>query len=226
MKFYGINEYDFSNSIEVAGTIGPMTWSVPDEVSVTSMASSNPGVYNLSDDVNFTSTIAFGVLGSGKYRYNLNGHSITTNNSRYLLYMRGSNPEVNIFGPGKMANTGAYCIWLSTTGSILNIFGGEFEGVTHVLYAQNGTINVYGGEFRMGNPETADKDEDGHFRFLLNCLDSSYKAGTAKINVYGGTFYNFNPENNASEGPGTNFVAPGYHAEEVEKDVFVVVPNN
>lgn len=219
VKFYGINEYDFSNSIEVAGTISPMTWSVPDEVSVTSMASSNPGVYNLSDDINFTSTIAFSAVGSGKYRYNLNGHSITTNNSRYLLYMRGANPEVNIFGPGKMANTGAYCIWLSTTGSILNIFGGEFEGVTHVLYSQAGTINIYGGTYKLKDAATADRDVNGNLKFLLNCLDTNYTNGTAKINVYGGKFYEFNPAVSYGEPNGpVSFVAEGYHVVESIED--------
>ncbi|MBR5533916.1 MAG: hypothetical protein IKU62_03640, partial [Ruminiclostridium sp.] len=50
--------------------------------------------------------------------------------------------------------------------------------------------------------------------FLLNCIDANYADGTANIVVKGGSFEKFNPANNASEGPGTNLVAPGYISEE------------
>ena len=48
------------------------------------------------------------------------------------------------------------------------------------------------------------------YNFLLNCIDTAYKDGTANIIVKGGTFVNFDPSNNTAEGAGTNFVADGY----------------
>ena len=45
---------------------------------------------------------------------------------------------------------------------------------------------------------------------MINCIDSAYKAGTAKVIIKGGTFINFNPANCKAEGEGTNFVADGY----------------
>lgn len=57
---------------------------------------------------------------------------------------------------------------------------------------------------------------DGHdSSFLLNLKDNIREPNTDKkpiefIEVRGGTFVNFNPENNASEGPGTNYVPDDY----------------
>ena len=71
---------------------------------------------------------------------------------------------------------------------------------------QKGTLTITGGHFAV-EPYS---DPTYGYNFLLNCIDSAYKDGTAKIIVKGGTFVNFNPSNNAAEGAGTNFVADGY----------------
>ena len=52
--------------------------------------------------------------------------------------------------------------------------------------------------------------ENAYERYLINCVDASYKNGTAFIEIRGGTFVNVDPSNNAAEGEGTNFVADGY----------------
>ena len=46
--------------------------------------------------------------------------------------------------------------------------------------------------------------------FLINCVDSAYKNGTAKVIIQGGTFINFDPSNDSAEGAHINFVADGY----------------
>ena len=82
------------------------------------------------------------------------------------------------------------------------------------VYARgNGQVEIYGGRF-----ETTDGT------FVLNLKDSD--RATASIKVMGGEFVNFNPSNNASEGPGTNFVAEGYKVEsyvEGENTIYKVV---
>ena len=85
-----------------------------------------------------------------------------------------------------------------------------------------GYLTVKGGEFDVVQLDPTHKDK----RFMLNCFDANYKAGKSKIIVTGGKFHDFDPGNNLAEGPGTNFLAPGYKSVEVEEGVFEVVPEN
>ena len=90
-------------------------------------------------------------------------------------------------------------------GANLTITGGNYYGGGTAVQVQEGTLTITGGHFAVeafGEPYG--------YNFLLNCLDSAYKNGSAKIIVKGGTFVNFDPSNNTAEGAGTNFVADGY----------------
>ena len=90
-------------------------------------------------------------------------------------------------------------------GANLTITGGSYYGGGTAVQVQEGTLTITGGHFAVeafGEPYG--------YNFLLNCVDSAYKNGTAKIIVKGGTFVNFDPSNNTAEGAGTNFVADGY----------------
>lgn len=95
-------------------------------------------------------------------------------------------------------------------GGVLNIMGGSYDaqGTCTIAQVNEGTLNVYGGEFKVDLSKYT--DDNGEARYLLNCSDANYNAGTAVINVYGGVFHKFNPADNAAEGAGTNFVAEGY----------------
>ena len=90
-------------------------------------------------------------------------------------------------------------------GANLTITGGSYYGGGTAVQVQEGTLTITGGHFAVeafGEPYG--------YNFLLNCIDSAYKNGSAKIIVKGGTFVNFDPSNNAAEGAGTDFVADGY----------------
>ena len=158
----------------------------------------------------------------------MNGHSLTLKGNNYAaMYFRGTNPTIDIYGPGKIVeSSGVYGIWTNSENTTVNIYDCDVEAYTHVLYSYNGVINVYGGSFKMldENPEL---DPKGHYKFLLNCYDANYTAGTAKINVYGGKFYNYNPAESYSEPNGpVSYVAEGYHVVESVEDgvpVFEVV---
>ena len=92
-------------------------------------------------------------------------------------------------------------------GATLTINGGYYYGGGTAVQCQKGTVVINDGLFAVepySNPSYG-------YNFLLNCVDSAYKDGTAKIIVKGGTFVNFDPSNNAAEGANTNFVADGYH---------------
>ena len=90
-------------------------------------------------------------------------------------------------------------------GANLTITGGSYYGGGTAVQVQKGTLTITGGHFAVeafGEPYG--------YNFLLNCIDTAYKDGTANIIVKGGTFVNFDPSNNTAEGAGTNFVADGY----------------
>ena len=90
-------------------------------------------------------------------------------------------------------------------GANLTITGGSYYGGGTAVQVQEGTLTITGGHFAVeafGEPYG--------YNFLLNCVDSAYKNGSAQIIVKGGTFVNFDPSNNTAEGAGTNFVADGY----------------
>ena len=68
------------------------------------------------------------------------------------------------------------------------------------------TITINGGTFE------AKVNEAGQY-WVLNVQDDFYRAGS-DIVVYGGSYKNFNPADNESEGPDTNFLAPGKTVEQ------------
>lgn len=105
-------------------------------------------------------------------------------------------------------------------GAKLTIENGTFVGNVHAVYVEQGELTVKGGTYSIQQkyPDTAKADE-----FVLNCYDANFKNGTAKITVTGGTFEKFNPANCAAEGAGTNFVAAGYAAKELEGGKYQVI---
>ena len=90
-------------------------------------------------------------------------------------------------------------------GATVTINGGYYYGGGTAVQVQEGTLVINGGTFAcepFGDPYG--------YNFLINCLDSAYKNGTAKVVIQGGTFINFDPSNCTAEGAHTNFVADGY----------------
>ena len=191
----------------------------------------------LDEDIELTKGRQLGALASGKELIDLNGHSWKCGDTRAeesnvgSFYLRNA-AQVTIMdsvGGGVFENNHQnYLIWANGDNVVVNIQSGEFRGYTHTLYAYSGTINVYGGTFKLLDADTAERDANGHLKFLLNCYDANYTAGTAHINVYGGKFYEFNPAVTYGEPSGpVSYVAPGYKVVESEEDgiaVFEVVP--
>ena len=90
-------------------------------------------------------------------------------------------------------------------GATLTINGGSYYGGGTAVQVQKGTLIINGGTFAC-EPFSGSYG----YNFLINCIDSAYKNGTAKVEIKGGTFVNFDPSNCQAEGAGTNFVADGY----------------
>ena len=98
---------------------------------------------------------------------------------------------------------GVFLFDVNGDGALFIESGTYYAGGTVVQVTQ-GTATVNGGSFSV-YPDVGTKDS----RYLLNCIDAKYKAGTAHIVVNGGTFVGYDPRNNKAEGEGTDFVAPG-----------------
>ena len=174
---------------------------------------SNAGIYNVTEDLEGSQFIGFGISQNGNFKLNLD-HNITSTGSKTGPFFQRGTATVNYYGTGTI-DSDNYGLWVSAEKSTANIYGGHFIADTHAVYAENGTINIYGGEFEV-------KGEDK--RYVINCYDSSYTSGKAKINVYGGIFHDFDPANSISEPGGpVSFVAPGYKSVETEPGIFVVV---
>ena len=223
--FYGVDIKDFADEI-VNEKIEYNPYTLEINNTNFNKLSSKSGVYNFAEDIDINKGVAFRFTAKGKYIYNLNNHEIKCGSTSLgSIFLNGS-VDLTINGEGKLINNAnSYGVWVSGKDCVLNVNGGDFEADTHALYAENGTINVYGGTFKMlGEPEL---DSKGHCKFMLNCYDKSYTEGTAKINVYGGKFYNYNPSESYSEPNGpVSFVAEGYHVVESIEDgvpVFEVV---
>ena len=112
-------------------------------------------------------------------------------------------------------NAYAFIVGNSETAGTLTITAGTYRGVTSAISITNGTVNISGGTFQTGHDN---EGTDYGTTYLLNCLDSAYKNGTAKFNITGGKFVGFNPENNAAEGAGTNFLSGNYKASDYYGD--------
>ena len=111
-------------------------------------------------------------------------------------------------------------VWATENGKVI-INDGYFtnEGATatvdpahfDLIYASgNGQIEINGGEFKCETP-----------KWILNVKDKD--RATASIVVKGGKFHGFDPSNCETEGPNTNFVAPGYKVIETD-GIFEVIP--
>ena len=114
-------------------------------------------------------------------------------------------PVVNVTERKEALTNGGYGVNVRK-GAAVTINDGYYYGGGTAVQVQEGTLVINGGTFACepySNPTYG-------YNFLINCVDSAYKNGTAKIIIQGGTFINFDPSNNSAEGAGTNFVADGY----------------
>ena len=142
------------------------------------------------------------------------GHGVfTVTNGTLTLDGKGT-----IDGLGK--NDWSIAVWAKENGKVIinngyftNVGAKSVEDSEHfdLIYASgNAQVEINGGEFKCETP-----------KWTLNIKDKD--RATASIVVKGGKFHGFNPSDCASEGPNTNFVAPGYKVVETN-GIFEVMP--
>lgn len=105
-------------------------------------------------------------------------------------------------------------------GGSLTVKGGTYYGALTAIQVQEGTLTVEDGFFDLA--PTCKSQVPGYLKYSINCIDASFKNGTAKIFLYGGT-YTFDFSNNP-EGGETTYVAEGYISQAQEDGTYQVVP--
>ena len=177
-------------------------------------ALTNGGVVAVTKDIhtnNIEDTAAARIVISQPTTLNLEKKIITpdnmgNNNTNFCALIVDADTTINAGENGGIDTgvNGGYGINVRN-GATLTINGGYYYGGGTAVQVQKGTLIINGGTFAcepFGDPYG--------YNFLINCVDSAYKNGTAKVIINGGTFVNFDPSNCTAEGAGTNFVADGY----------------
>lgn len=180
------------------------------------------GDVTLLDDVVVSET----VIVNKTVILNMNGKTIsnTTNiwnetTGAWSLISVRNGGDLTITGNGKLQakESDCFAVDLYDLGVKCKIENGIFVSNVDAVYVQYGELTITGGEFSL---QQLSNQNDA--RYMLNCLDESYQAGTAKIIVYGGTFAGYDPSNSAGENPHANFLAEGYKAVENGDGTWVV----
>ena len=178
-------------------------------------ALTNGGVVAVTEDIqtnNSEDTAAARIVISQPTTLNLEKKIITpdnmgNNNSNFVALYVNADTTINAGKDGGIDTgvNGGYGINVRE-GATVTINDGYYYGGGTAVQVQEGTLVINGGTFACepySNPTYG-------YNFLINCVDSAYKNGTAKVIINGGTFVNFDPSNCTAEGAHTNFVADGY----------------
>lgn len=186
-------------------------------------AATNGAVVKLMKDVDISET----VIVTKAIKLDLNGKTISNTNDLWekrtddwsLISVRAGG-DLTITGNGTLNAKENDCYAVDVQDEAkLTIENGTFVGNIHAVYVYQGELTVKGGTYSIQQIYSSEKP----YEFVLNCYDKHRTDGTAKITVTGGTFEKFNPANCAAEGAGTNFVAAGYAAKELEGNKYQVV---
>ena len=170
-------------------------------------ALTNGGVVAVTEDIqtnNIEDTAAARIVISQPITLNLEKKIITpnnmgNNNTNFCALIVDADTTINAGENGGVDTgvNGGYGINVKD-GATLTINGGYYYGGGTAVQVQEGTLVINGGTFACepySNPTYG-------YNFLINCVDSAYKNGTAKVIIQGGTFINFDPSNNSAEGAG------------------------
>ena len=173
----------------------------------------NGGEYTLTEDYKVDKTL----VPAADVVINLNGFKIYNDtdiwkgNDWSLFSVRSAN-TLTINGPGELITkeNDCYCCDVKNENGKLVINGDvTCLGNITTVYAEYGKIEINGGHYDI--QQKTDLKNVTPNNTLINCLDASYKAGTASIEVTGGEYVDFNPAMNKAEiASGTSFVKEGY----------------
>ena len=126
-----------------------------------------------------------------------------------LLISVMSGAKVTITGNGTIdvecGNNNSYGINI-VEGSSVIVENGTFTGATTAIQVQNGTLTIHDGNFIQA--KTVASLAPQYAKYVINCIDASFKNGTARIYAQGGK-YCFDPSNKP-EASDVTYVPAGY----------------
>lgn len=191
-----------SNSVYEVTEAAQLVWAAENYTGVVKLMND----VEIEDTVIVTKTITLDM--NGKKLFNTKniwehpGNGVEGPRSWSLVSVR-ENGDLTITGNGKFdaKEDDVYAIDLFNKGTRCTIEDGTFIGNVHAVYVQYGMLVVNGGTFSVQQVYSTQKP----YEFTLNCLDASFKDGSAQIIVNGGSFYKFDPANNKAEGENTSF---------------------
>ncbi len=96
---------------------------------------------------------------------------------------------------------------IDVQGGTVVVNSGNVYGAPSAIQVETGSLVINGGFFDLA--PTVKGIVPGYAKYVINCIDSNFKNGTATIEIKGGTFVNFDPSANP-EGANTTYVADGY----------------
>lgn len=174
-------------------------------------AAQTGGQLTLQEDMVISNTV---VVPEGKtLELDLGGHTLSNTTEIFnkdenwsYLSVRGGTLIIKN-GTIDAKENDCYAIDVQNGGKVI-IESGTYKGNVHAVYVTEGEIEIKGGTFSIKQKYYEDPTKP--YEFVINCLDASYKNGTASVTITGGSFENFNPANCMAEDPGTNFVPEGY----------------
>ena len=134
-----------------------------------------------------------------------------------LLSVSGAETEVTLKNGTLLAKENDCYALDIRDGAKLTIESGTYIGNISSVYVYEGSLDVLSGTFMIQQ-----LDPSYSYKYVLNCLDSSFIAETADILVYEGAFLGFNPVEEVEVE-----IFEGYTLEETEIDgeVLYVVTN-
>ena len=207
-------ENEIYNLTKIVGDMGgAVTYELPSPAGKSfNTLMNNTGTVKLTDDVT-TGRFGPGITAKNTVKLNLNNNDLTitglTITTAQAAIMARGTQNITIYGKGTIDAGNGICVEGNGADSVINLTGSTTVYQTdrsggELIYCYAGTINITNGTFKNNGEDK---------KYLLNCYDANYRAGTAKIIVTGGKFYDFDPMHNTAEGPDTNFLAEGYHTE-------------
>ena len=175
---------------------------------------------------NIEDTVEVRIIIDKAITLNLNDKTIRTpdnmgnNNTNFTALIVDADVIINATTGGINTGTnGGYGINVRN-GATLTINGGTYYGGGTAVQVQKGTLIINDGTFAC-EPYS---DPTYGYKFLINCIDTAWKDGTAKISIKGGTFVKFDPSDSASENPHGNFLAAGYGVKQAGDNYIVTEP--
>jgi len=221
------NDSDYTTNAELQAQVTALTQQIKDlkaliptevfTVSEAKTALNKTGKVTLYSDIDLdTYAIVNGTFANYSTIINLNGYKIegAPKNGRSIFMLRGStNYTFNGNGIIEDKASDSSCIWTTKATNNATINSGTWIAEhSETIYCELGTITINNGIFKTNNEDK---------RYLLNCKDANFKAGTASIIVKGGEFWDFDPSANP-EGQDTSYVADGYTVISREEDGHVI----